>query len=103
MAALMKWRREARWCAAGGRGLVGRPAIALRHLIGEGTRTPSMGPAVSDQSDTSNENQKMELASSIAAHKEVVQARAHHLQIASRRPPAAPEEWTPTPIARPAA
>jgi hypothetical protein len=103
LAALVKRRRQTRGRAAGRRDLVDQPTIALRPLIREGARTPTMCPTVSDQSNTSNENQKMELASSITAHKEVMQVRAHRLQIASRPPPAAPEEWTPTPIARPAA
>jgi hypothetical protein len=103
LAALVNRRRQALGHAAAGRDLVGKPAIALRHLIGEGARTPPMCPTVSDQSNTSNENRKMELASSITAHKEVVQVRAHRVQVASRPPPAALEERTPPLIARPAA
>jgi hypothetical protein len=88
LAALMTRLGGAPRGAANGRDLVGKPEIARRHLIGKGARTPPMCPTVSDHSNTSNENRKMELASSIRAHKEVVQVRAHRVQIVSRPPSA---------------
>src|ERR1700677_2568538 len=56
----------------------------LRHLISEGARTPPMRSTVSDQSNTSNKNWKIEPGASITSYKEVVQVRADRVQIASR-------------------
>jgi hypothetical protein len=44
----------------------------LGHLISEGARTPPMRSTVSDQSNTSDKNWKMEPGASITPYKEVV-------------------------------
>jgi hypothetical protein len=44
----------------------------LRPLISEGTRTPPMRSTVSDQSNTSNKNWKIEPGASSTPRKEVV-------------------------------